>query len=123
MDFDDILSGDLTGSRDFGGEKKKKKKQQHIHDESLLDLCWKRERGKAKRTVFRDDNISWWNKSLEVPVLFHHSKFFRVGFSKSRNFHAGKEKNQNYKDLIPPPYFAFSFPGYFKHRIKEARTE
>lgn len=48
--------------------------------------------------------------------------FFRVGFSKSRNFHAGKEKNQNYKDLIPPPYFAFSFPGYFKHRIKEART-
>lgn len=54
MDFDDILSGDLTGSRDFGG-KKKKKKQQHIHDESLLIRV---ESVAAKRLARRADRFS-----------------------------------------------------------------
>lgn len=55
MDFDDILSGDLTGSRDFGGKKKKKKKQQHIHDESLLIRV---ESVAAKRLARRADRFS-----------------------------------------------------------------
>lgn len=42
MDFDDILSGDLTGSRDFGG-----KKNTHTHARTrtrrkFADLCLKR---------------------------------------------------------------------------------
>lgn len=123
MDFDDILSGDLTGSRDFGGEKKKKKNNNTYTTKACLICVESGNAGKQNAPFFAMIILVDEINRSKCRCYFTTRNFFRVGFSKSRNFHAGKEKNQNYKDLIPPPYFAFSFPGYFKHRIKEARTE
>lgn len=92
MDFDDILSGDLTGSRDFGGEKKKKKNNNTYTTKACLICVESGNAGKQNAPFFAMIILVDEINRSRCRCYFTTRNFFESVFRRVVTFTQGKQK-------------------------------